>query len=261
MTDTQTPGSSISRRAAIGTLGALSLGAVATAAQSSTGSSARSRVTPLLTAEELGYDEATGRYTLPKLPYAHDALEPAIDAQTMQIHHGRHHQGYVNGLNNALDKLAAIRSGSGDASLIKHWSRELSFHGSGHVNHSIFWQTMAPAGKGGGGQPQGLIAEHLKKDLGGYDGFKAHFAAAAKAVEASGWGWLVYEPTASRLLVIQGEKQQDMMMTGVVPLLGIDVWEHAYYLKYQNRRADYVDAFFDIINWSKVEELLQRAVS
>ncbi|MFG0291922.1 MAG: superoxide dismutase [Phycisphaerales bacterium JB050] len=265
MTDLQTPGSTISRRAAIGTLGALGLGAVASGAQSGTGTGtgnrAGSRLTPLLTAEELGYDEKSGRYTLPKLPYDYDALEPVIDAQTMQIHHGKHHQGYVNGLNKALDKLADIRSGSGDAGLIKHWSRELSFHGSGHVNHAIFWQTMAPKGKGGGGEPKGLIADRLKQDLGGYDGFKTHFAAAAKAVEGSGWGWLVYEPTAGRLLVLQGEKQQNMMMTGVVPLLGIDVWEHAYYLKYQNRRAEYVDAFFDIINWTKVNELLQRAMS
>ncbi len=257
----------LTRRAAMGTLGALGLGAVASAAgqpadRPGTGNRRGQRAMPaLLTHDELGFDPETGRYTLPKLPYAYDALEPSIDAQTMQIHHSRHHQGYVNGLNNALDKLADIRSGSGDAGLIKHWSRELSFHGSGHVNHAIFWQTMAPTDNGGGGEPEGPIARMIRRDFGGFDGFKTHFAAASKAVEASGWGWLVYEPTAGRLLVIQGEKQQNLMMTGVVPLLGIDVWEHAYYLKYQNRRAEYVDAFFNIINWSKVNELLQRAMS
>jgi len=269
MTDFNTNQPPLSRRAAIGTIGALGLGAAATGAPITPRGGGAGRPRPdgrragfsLLTADELGFDRQTGRYTLPKLPYDHDALEPAIDAQTMQIHHGRHHQGYVNGLNNALDKLAEIRSGSGDASLIKHWSRELSFHGSGHVNHSLFWQAMAPAGKGGGGEPDGSLARLINRDFGGFDGFKTHFTAASNAVEASGWGWLVYEPTAARLMVIQGEKQQDMMMTGVVPLLGIDVWEHAYYLKYQNRRGDYVNAFFDIINWNKVNQLLQRAMA
>lgn len=260
MTDFNAPGTTLSRRAAMGTLGALGLGAVASAAQPAGG---RNNAAPrtLLTARELGFDSSSGRYTLPELPYAHDALEPAIDAQTMQIHHGRHHQGYVNGLNKALDELDKIRKGEGDASLIKHWSRELSFHGSGHVNHSLFWQTMAPAGKGGGGEPSGILARLINRDFGSFDGFKTHFSAASGAVEGSGWGWLVYEPTAARLMIIQGEKQQDMMITGVVPLLGIDVWEHAYYLKYQNRRGDYVKAFYDIINWNKVNELFQRATS
>ena len=255
--------SSISRRAAIGTIGALGLGAVATAAQSGarSGGTADSRTTPLLLPNELGFDEKTGRYTLPELPYAYSDLEPSIDAQTMEIHHSKHHQGYVNGLNRALDRLASIRDGSGDAGLIKHWSRELSFHGSGPVNHSLFWQVMAPAGKGGGGEPDGQLGAAIERDFGGFEGFKTHFGAAARAVEGSGWGWLVYEPTAARLLVIQGEKQQNMMMTGVVPLLGIDVWEHAYYLNYQNRRGDYVEAFFDIINWSKVGQLLRRAAT
>jgi Fe-Mn family superoxide dismutase len=266
MSEPHTPQPALSRRAAIGTLGALGLGAVATAAQPAgggpgSGNRPRRAMNALLTHEELGYDPETGRYTLPKLPYDYNALEPSIDAQTMQIHHSRHHQGYVNGLNRALDKLAEIRSGTGDASLIKHWSRELSFHGSGHVNHSIFWQTMAPAGNGGGGEPSGPLARMINRDFGSFDAFKTHFSAASGAVEGSGWGWLVYEPTAGTLMIIQGEKQQDMMMTGVIPLLGLDVWEHAYYLNYQNRRGDYVKAFYDIINWTKVNELLSRAMS
>lgn len=267
MPDSTTPESTITRRAAIGAMGALGLTAAAVASPPVTprgGGAGRpqpgSGPFVLLTADELGFDPQSGRYTLPDLPYPHDALEPAIDAQTMQIHHGRHHQGYVNGLNTALDKLAEIRSGDGDASLIKHWSRELSFHGSGHVNHSIFWQTMAPKDNGGGGEPTGMLARLIQRDFGGFSAFRTHFSAAANAVEGSGWAWLVWEPTAQRLMVIQGEKQQDMMVTGVVPLLGIDVWEHAYYLKYQNRRGDYVNAFYDIINWNKVAELHQRAM-
>lgn len=206
----------------------------------------------LLSQSELGWDEAKGEYTLPRLPYAYDALEPHLDAATMEIHHARHHAGYVRGMNTALAKLADIRSGSGDASLIKHWSRELSFHGAGHVNHALFWITMASPNAGGGGTPTGPLADAIARDFGSFDAFSAHFQAAANAVEGSGWAWLVHEPTAGRLMILQGEKQQDMMMTGVTPLLGVDVWEHAYYLRYQNKRADYVKAFMNVIDWSRV---------
>jgi len=212
----------------------------------------------LLTADELGFDAASGRYALPPLPYDPAALEPVIDAETMSIHHGRHHAGYVRGLNRALDRLAEIRAGEGDAGLIKHWSRELSFHGCGHVNHALFWQVMAPPDAGGGGSPVGDVRALIDRDLGGEAGFRVHFAAAAKAVEASGWAWLVWQPGSDRLMILQGERQQDLMLTGVVPILGIDVWEHAYYLKYRNRRGDYVDAWFDVVNWPKVDELLRR---
>lgn len=213
----------------------------------------------LLTPAELGWDAAKGEYTLPALPYAHDALEPHLDAQTMEIHHTKHHAGYVKGLNTALTKLAEIRAGSGDASLIKHWSRELSFHGAGHVNHAIFWVTMAPASAGGGGEPTGPLADAINRDFGSFSAFSTHFQAAANAVEGSGWAWLVHEPTAGRLLVLQGEKQQDMMLTGATPLLGVDVWEHAYYLRYQNKRADYVKAFMNTVNWSRVGQHLAVA--
>lgn len=206
----------------------------------------------LLTPDELGWDAAKGEYTLPKLAYAYDALEPHLDAQTMEIHHSKHHAAYVKGLNTALSKLAEIRAGTGDAALIKHWSREVSFHGGGHINHSIFWAIMAPGGKGG--QPTGALADAITRDFGSVDAFSTHFQAAANAVEGSGWAWLVHEPTSDRLMVIQGEKQQDMMLTGSTPLLGVDVWEHAYYLRYQNRRADYVKAFMNVINWNRVAE-------
>ncbi|GAB4547084.1 MAG: superoxide dismutase [Phycisphaerales bacterium] len=246
----------MSRRTALTSLaaGAGSLGLAACASARPAGAGA---LAPLLTASELGYDKASSTYTLPDLPYAYDALEPVIDAQTMEIHHSKHHAGYVRGLNRALSKLEEIRNGSGDAALIKHWSRELSFHGSGHVNHAIFWMTMGPDA---GGRPGGMLGEAIDRSFGSFDKFKLHFGAAAKAVEGSGWGWLVHEPASGHLMVIQGEKQQDMMMTGVVPLLGIDVWEHAYYLRYQNRRADYVDAWWDVVDWSKVGALYARAM-
>lgn len=206
----------------------------------------------------LGWDHAAKRYTLPPLPYAYDALEPAIDAETMRLHHTKHHASYVAGLNRALAKLEEIRE-SGDASLIKHWSRELAFHGAGHLAHALFWTGMAPAGGGGGGEPTGDLARAITQDFGSFAKFKTHFSAASKAVEASGWGWLVYEPVAGRLLVAQMEKHQNLSVTGAVPLLGLDVWEHAYYLRYQNRRADYVDAFFSVINWDEIAKRYAHA--
>jgi Fe-Mn family superoxide dismutase len=235
-----TEASPMSRRAAIGTLGAIGatpfLAASATMAQQ-TGA--------------LGWDEAANRYTLPPLPYDYDALEPAIDEQTMRIHHTKHHAGYVRGLNNALEQLAKARE-TGDMDMVKHWTQAVSFHGSGHVNHTLFWFCMAPAGDGGGGRPKGHLLETINRDFGSFEKFTAQFKAASKQVEASGWGWLVYEPVGSRLLVLQAEKQQNLTMWGVTPLMGVDVWEHAYYLKYQNRRGDYVDAFMDVINWPEV---------
>ncbi|MFG0326736.1 MAG: superoxide dismutase [Phycisphaerales bacterium JB037] len=238
-----------------GALAAMGLGGAALAS-SAFAAPARAAI---LTQPQLGYDPATGRYTLPDLPYPAGALEPHIDAQTMRIHHGTHHAGYVRGLNKALDALDAIRSGSGDASLIKFWSRELSFHGSGHVNHTLFWLNMAPPGNGGGGRPAGKLSATIDRDFGSFDAFRAHFLAASGAVEASGWGWLVHDPIADRLLVLQGEKQQDLMMTGVTPLLGVDVWEHAYYLKYQSGRGKYLEAFMEVVNWSEVARRFNAA--
>ncbi|MFK7961794.1 MAG: superoxide dismutase [Phycisphaerales bacterium] len=212
----------------------------------------------VLSPAEAGWNAATQRYELPALPYAHDALEPAIDAETMRIHHGKHHAGYIRGMQRALDKLEAIRAGEGDAALVKHWSRELSFHSAGHFNHALFWRVMAPAGQGGGGRPAGPIASMIDRDFGSFDAFRVHFIAASAAVEGSGWGWLVLDPVADRLMIIQGEKQQNLMTTGAVPLLGLDVWEHAYYLRYQNRRREYVENFFDVINWAQVDSMLGR---
>jgi Fe-Mn family superoxide dismutase len=198
------------------------------------------------------------KHELPPLPYAYDALEPHIDEQTMHLHHDKHHLGYVNGLNKAEDELAKARD-EGNFSLIKHWEREAAFHGSGHFLHSIFWPNMAPAGNGGGGQPGGDLANQINQDFGSFDKFKAQFSAAANAVEGSGWALLVWEPEGRHLSVLTAEKHQNLTQWGVAPLLVLDVWEHAYYLKYQNQRAAYVEAFWNVVNWSDVAERLAAA--
>jgi len=195
----------------------------------------------------------TGECKLPPLPYAYDALEPYIDKETLTIHHDRHHAGYVNGMNQALGKLRNARK-SGDYSLIKHWTRELAFHGSGHVLHSLYWAGMGPSG----GEPAGELRTAIEKNFGTVSRFISQFKAATKAVEASGWGILAYEPFMGSLLILQAEKHQDMTLWGAVPLLVCDVWEHAYYLKYQNRRAEYIDAFTKVINWKEVENRYLR---
>ncbi len=210
---------------------------------------------------DLGYDSSKNEYTLPPLPYGYNELKPHIDEMTMMIHHSKHHAGYVRGLNNALKQLKAIREGSGDASTLQHWQRQLSFHAGGHINHTLFWTGMAPASQGGGGDPSGTLADAIKHDFGSVDQFKSQFKAASKSVEGSGWGWLVYEPIAQRLLILQMQNQQQMMFAGAIPLLGVDVWEHAYYLNYQNRRADYIDAFMNIINWDEIQRRYNAATS
>jgi len=227
-------------------------GSAALARQSSTRPSAGA-VSP----RDPGWDPASGRYVLPALPYAYEALEPHIDAQTMRLHHDIHHAGYVKGLNAALDALAEIRAGTRPADEVKHWSGELAFHGSGHLLHTTFWYCMGPAG----GKPSGQMARQIDRDFGSFDAFASQFQAAAGAVEGSGWGLLVFEPLSRRLLVMQAEKHQNLTAWGVVPLVVVDVWEHAYYLKYQNRRKDYIGAFMNIINWDYAERKLQSLLA
>jgi Fe-Mn family superoxide dismutase len=217
-------------------------------------------LTPILSHQVSSNDlpiSDTGEFTLPPLPYPYEALEPYIDAETMRLHHDIHHAGYVKGLNRAISKLEEIRAG-GDASLIKHWSRELAFHGSGHFLHSIFWNNMSPDG---GGAPQGESADALNQHFGSFEAFKTHFTAAAASVEGSGWAILGYHLHARSLMVLQAEKHQDITVQGILPLLVIDVWEHAYYLRYQNRRSEYVRNFFYVINWKDVAERYQLASS
>ena len=194
------------------------------------------------------------KYVLPKLPYAADALEPAYDARTVELHHDKHHAAYVNGLNATLDKLAdARKTGKHDA--VKALCRDLAFHGSGHVLHTIFWHSMTP----GGSKPAGDLAKMMEASFGSAEAGLAQFAAASAAVEASGWGVMAYEPVSDRLLVMTAEKHQDLTMWGVAPLLVCDVWEHAYYLKYQNRRPEWVDNFMKIANWEWAGQRLAAA--
>jgi Fe-Mn family superoxide dismutase len=191
-------------------------------------------------------------HELPPLPYAYNALEPYIDEQTMRLHHDIHHKAYVSGLNAAEEKLAlAIQNG--DFSSVKALMKEVAFHGSGHLLHCIFWNNMAPSGNGGGGEPTGSLAEKINKDFGSFKNFKALFTAAANAVEGSGWGILAHRKIDDKLVVLQSEKHQQLTQWGVTPILVLDVWEHAYYLKYQNRRAEYVNAWWEIVNWSNVQ--------
>jgi len=197
-------------------------------------------------------------HELPPLPYDYNALEPYIDEQTMHLHHDIHHKAYVDGLNNAEKKLAEVRS-AGDYALVKHWSREAAFHGSGHFMHALFWPNMAAAGKGGGGEPTDALAEQIKTDFGSFDAFKKHYSAAAVAVEGSGWAVLAWQPQGKQLVILQSEKHQQLTQWGVVPLLVLDVWEHAYYLKYQNKRAAYVEAWWNVVNWADVAARFAKA--
>jgi Fe-Mn family superoxide dismutase len=196
-------------------------------------------------------------YTLPPLPYAYDALEPYIDAKTMMLHHDKHHAGYVKGLNATLIELAIVRkSGSADMSKVRELTDQLAFDGSGHVLHSIFWKNMKP---NGGGEPTGMLAEVINRDFGDVSRMKAQFSTVAKKVQGSGWGILAWEPLSGRSLVLAAERHQNWTMWGNVPLLVLDVWEHAYYLKYENERGRYIDAFWNVVNWDNVAERLKAA--
>ncbi|NIC06723.1 superoxide dismutase [Billgrantia bachuensis] len=201
-------------------------------------------------------------HTLPELPYAYDALEPHIDAMTMEIHHSRHHKTYVDKLNAALegtgledlpvDELMASIDRVPEAK-----RQEVINNGGGHSNHSKFWQMMSP---NGGGQPQGKVAQAIDSELGGFDAFKEALTKAALGRFGSGWAWLSVTP--EKKLVVENTLNQDSPhMHGNTPVLGLDVWEHAYYLKYQNKRPDYVNAFFNVINWEDVERRYQQATS
>ncbi|MDT0125620.1 Fe-Mn family superoxide dismutase [Paenibacillus sp. RRE4] len=196
-----------------------------------------------------------GGHTLPPLPYAYNALEPHIDELTMRIHHDKHHQSYVDGLNVAEKKLAESRK-KNNFELIKHWERELAFNGAGHYLHTIFWTIMNPAG---GGKPAGMLAEQIKRDFGSYEAFKNQFTEAANKVEGSGWAMLVWSPRAHRLEILQAEKHQNLSQSDIVPLLPLDVWEHAYYLKHQNERKKYIEDWWNVVYWPAVAERYETA--
>lgn len=196
-----------------------------------------------------------GSHRLPPLTYPYNALEPVIAEEIMMLHHTKHHQSYVDGLNKAENALRLARE-KGDFSLIKHWERELAFHGSGHYLHTIFWNIMSPDG---GGKPTGQLNKAINEAFGSFEKFKKQFSEAAKNVEASGWAILVWSPRSHRLEILQAEKHQNLTQWDVIPLLVLDVWEHAYYLQYKNERGKYVDNWWDIVNWKEVGQRFNKA--
>lgn len=188
-------------------------------------------------------------YALPPLPYAYNALEPFIDEETMRLHHDIHFASYMKGLNAALQKLEEARS-TNTFPEISYWENQLAFNGAGYVLHTVFFQTMAPAGQ----KPSPLLNDALARHFGSVDSFKAQFSAAANAVQGSGWALLGYQPFGQKYLILQAEKHQNLTQWGIIPILALDVWEHAYYLKYQNRRKDYIENWWNVINWNIVEQ-------
>ncbi|KJZ16598.1 MULTISPECIES: superoxide dismutase [Halomonas] len=201
-------------------------------------------------------------HTLPELPYAYDALEPSIDALTMEIHHSRHHNTYVTNLNGALEgtgleDLPVDELISNLERLPEDKRQPVINNGGGHSNHSLFWTVMSP---NGGGDPKGKVGEAIEKELGGFDAFKDAFTKAALGRFGSGWAWLSVTPDGA--LVVENTLNQDSpLMHGNTPVLGLDVWEHAYYLKYQNKRPDYIAAFFNVVDWDEVERRYQAATA
>jgi Fe-Mn family superoxide dismutase len=194
-------------------------------------------------------------HELPRLPYAHDALEPHIDARTMEIHHGKHHQAYVNNLNKALEAHPDLQSKSVEDLLrqIDEVPESIRVtvrnNGGGHANHSLFWTIMSSQG---GGKPTGALAQAIQRAFGSFEDFQAKLKATAVGQFGSGWAWLVQ--SGSGLEILGRPNQDSPLMEGKTPLLGVDVWEHAYYLKYQNRRPDYVDAWWNVVDWSAVAQ-------
>ena len=202
-------------------------------------------------------------HTLPALAYGYDALEPHIDALTMEIHHSRHHQTYITNLNAALADLPELAALTVEALLARFDSLPVNVqgavrnHGGGHANHSLFWQVMSPHG---GGEPSGELAEAINRDLGGLEVFRQAFTQAALSRFGSGWAWLVVDEEG-RLRVESSANQDSPLMQGLVPILGLDVWEHAYYLKYQNKRPDYIAAFYQVIDWHEVARRYRAALA
>lgn len=195
-------------------------------------------------------------YQLPALPYAYNALEPHIDEATVRLHHDKHHAAYVAGLNAATDKLAAARA-AGDTSQVANLMKDLAFHGSGHILHTIYWENMGP---NGGGEPTGALADAINATFGSFAAFKAEFTAATVGVKGSGWGALIYNRELGGLVVVAPEQHQNLAQWSGVPILVCDVWEHAYYLKYQNLRAGYVSAWWNLVNWTNVAERYAAAI-
>ncbi len=200
-------------------------------------------------------------FTLPDLPYDFNALEPHIDARTMEIHHDKHHGGYVNKLNAALEKAPALQGKTIEEIMVslekapEEVRTAIRNNGGGHYNHTLFWKIMSPRG---GGKPAGTLLSMLEKSFGSFDAFKDRFSEAAANIFGSGWAWLSVD-SSKRLVISATPNQDNPAMQGLVPIFGLDVWEHAYYLKYQNRRPEYIAAFWNVVNWEQVAMHLEGA--
>jgi Fe-Mn family superoxide dismutase len=194
-------------------------------------------------------------YELPPLAYDYSALEPHYSARVLELHHDKHHKAYVDGVNTALEKLSGARD-SGDLSSIVGLEKTLAFNLSGHVLHTLFWKNLSPHG---GDKPEGELAAAIDEFFGGFDAFRGHLTQAAATVQGSGWGALTWEPIGERLYIEQVYDHQGNVGQGGVPLLVIDAWEHAYYLQYENRRADYVEAIWNVLDWEDVAARFLRA--
>ncbi|MFO7690025.1 MAG: superoxide dismutase [Cryobacterium sp.] len=194
-------------------------------------------------------------YTLPALAYDYSALAPSISGTIMELHHSKHHQAYVTGANNAIAQLAEARD-TGALANVNKLEKDLAFNLGGHVNHSIFWTNLSP---NGGDKPVGDLASAIDDNFGSFDKFTAHFTAAALGVQGSGWAVLAWDSIGERLIIQQFFDQQGNFAAGTVPVLMLDVWEHAYYLDYHNVRADYVKAFWNIVDWANVQERFSTA--
>jgi len=227
--------------------GPIVAGGLAFAAARSAHAQGRTRFADQLT-------DSTGKYAVAPLPYGYDALEPAIDARTVELHYNNHHKPAVTAANRAEEELAKAREG-GQFALVKHYEKELAYQLSSHILHSIYWTNLG----GKGGEPSGELGKAINAQFGDYGKFKAQLAAVSGAVEASGWGLLGYHPSAKKLMILQVENHQKQTAWGIVPLLLVDVFEHAYYLKYQNRRPEYINNLFSVINWNNVAERYESA--
>ncbi|MEY3889482.1 MAG: hypothetical protein RI931_604 [Actinomycetota bacterium] len=195
------------------------------------------------------------KYELPALSYDYAALEPNISARIMELHHSKHHAAYVAGANTAIDQLAEARE-KNDFTWINKLQKDLAFHLGGHVNHSIFWNNLSPDG---GDKPTGELAAAIDEFFGSFDAFKAHYTAAAMGLQGSGWAFLAWDAVGKRLIIEQLYDQQGNIVAGTVPLLMLDMWEHAFYLDYVNVKADYVKAFWNIVNWADVQARFDSA--
>ena len=203
-----------------------------------------------------------GKYTLPKIPYAYDALEPHIDARTMEIHHTKHHQTYTDKLNAALENCPSEIQAKDIIDILSNLNQipegqrsAINFNGGGFDNHKLFWDNMKPNGDG---IPGGKIAAAINNPFGSFSDFKEKFSSSSAVIQGSGWGWLVYNPSSRKVEYKSMPNQTSPRTEGLVPLLGCDVWEHAYYLKYQNRRPDYISSWWNVVNWDEVENRFSK---